>query len=545
MIRSENLSPLPRRGPGLALLAGLFLASSTALAGGSNVDIELLRPTWSPGSIPGLDSPDIEAKNAVRAGAVIQYQRDPLILYRYGQEDGAVVRNRFATQLGASWDVTKWFSTRLTLPLTIQTGSAVEDYKADGFGLADMNLGARIALPSGGVFHPGLHVDLGLPTGTREAYMGEGFKGTAGILGKLDFGWIAGLVDVGFTGRKPQDTGSDFVLGSELVTNAGVMLDIWPERVAIGSAFLARLGAEALGKGGAESSAEVFTDLQIRFSRPLQLDVGFGRGLVDGYGSTEFRTIAALTYIRVPKPPEPPPEPPVVITREPPPPPEPEIEEPVARPWEEGELARVEGLKIEIRDQVLFEFGTNVIRPISLPTLKSVAEILQKYGQIDHMVVEGHASEEGSFEYNYNLSTIRAQAIYMKLMEYGVHASRMSYRGMGEVVPLETGTSEEALAANRRVEFHIIKLLDPLSPIPPYPSTITIPWTGEVIPAAQPGGGDMNAPPPPKKGVDDGDKIDNNFFNRGGADDDDDWPMPAPTGGSRSTSGPDDEEGEQ
>lgn len=544
MIRSENLSPLPRRGPALALLAGLLFASSTALAGGTSVDIELLRPTWSPGSIPGMDSPDIQEKNAVRAGAVIQYQRDPLILYRYGEEDGAVVRNRFATQLGASWDVTKWLSTRLMLPLTIQTDSQVEDYKADGFGLSDANLGVRLALPSGGVFHPGLHLDFGLPTGTRDAYMGEGFRGTAGILGKLDFGWIAGLVDVGFTGRKPQDTGSDFVLGSEIVANAGVMLDIWPERVALGSALFTRLGAENLGKGGAESSAEIFSDLQIRLARPLQLDVGFGRGLVDGYGSTEFRTIAALTYIRVPAPPEPPPEPPVVITREPPPPPEPEIEEPSVRPWEEGELARVEGLKIEIRDQILFEFGTNVIRPVSIPTLKSVADILQKYGQIDHMVIEGHASEEGSFEYNYNLSTIRAQAIFKQLMEFGVHANRMSYRGMGEVVPLESGTSEEALAANRRVEFHIIKLLDPLSPIPEYPSTITIPWTGESVTAPQPGSGDMNAPPPPKRAQGDDNQIDNNFFQRSN-DDDDDWPMPAPTGGKRSTGGSDDEEGEQ
>jgi protein TonB len=37
------------------------------------------------------------------------------------------------------------------------------------------------------------------------------------------------------------------------------------------------------------------------------------------------------------------------------------------------------------------------------------------------VVIEGHASQEGSFEYNYTLSAERARAIYEALVLRGVH----------------------------------------------------------------------------------------------------------------------------
>ena len=77
--------------------------------------------------------------------------------------------------------------------------------------------------------------------------------------------------------------------------------------------------------------------------------------------------------------------------------------------------------------------------------------------QIGHVVIEGHASEEGSHQYNYDLSNLRARAIFKALAEAGVHPDRMSHRGYGEALPKNLGEDEAALAENRRVEFHIIR----------------------------------------------------------------------------------------
>ena len=152
--------------------------------------------------------------------------------------------------------------------------------------------------------------------------------------------------------------------------------------------------------------------------------------------------------------------------------------------WRQGELARQVDNVIEIRDPIQFEFATARILPESIPTLRQVAGLVNGDARIGHLLIEGHASEEGSFAYNYDLSIRRAKAIFEQLIVLGVHPERMSYRGMGEVVPVAMGSDEASLEKNRRVEFEIIKQYDPNetrpSRRPPVlKPDIRLPWNGE------------------------------------------------------------------
>ena len=142
--------------------------------------------------------------------------------------------------------------------------------------------------------------------------------------------------------------------------------------------------------------------------------------------------------------------------------------------------------KIQIKEQLKFIVDTNILLDESRPTLLGVAEIINTSPSIGHVVIEGHASQEGSFEYNYNLSNLRARAIWKELMAAGVHPDRISYRGMGEVVPKNQGDEEEELAENRRVEFHIIDWVEENEDWPEYSETYRLPWTGETIDTVQP-----------------------------------------------------------
>jgi hypothetical protein len=54
----------------------------------------------------------------------------------------------------------------------------------------------------------------------------------------------------------------------------------------------------------------------------------------------------------------------------------------------------------------------------------------------------------------------------------------MSYRGMGEVVPNQSGTDEASLATNRRVEFKIIRQYNPDEKRPDLNTAIKLPWSG-------------------------------------------------------------------
>jgi outer membrane protein OmpA-like peptidoglycan-associated protein len=200
----------------------------------------------------------------------------------------------------------------------------------------------------------------------------------------------------------------------------------------------------------------------------------------------------------------------IVVEPEPPPPPP----QPV---WKPDELARVEEQQILIRDPIQFEVNTANILPESLPTLRAIAALLHDHGEIVHVVIEGHASEEGTYIHNYDLSVQRSLAIFRELVIAGVHPSRLSCRGMGEVVPVVNGTDEASLAINRRVIFHIVRRLLPGEPPPALGTEIKQPWSGdaehiEAPPTPAPPAAPPAEPPQEEKKRKKDEKVDPNQF---------------------------------
>lgn len=469
----------------------LFLAwQPTARAAGASADIELVRPTFSQDSLPGIDSPSIYEGGTLRGGLLVQYERDPLILYERGEEQGVVVSNRQSLHLGMAWDIGRLASVRLAVPVALQWGTDVPDLSRDGPGLGDIDAGIRLQLLRGRRGSGGLRADISLPTGTPAAWMGEPLpRATLGLLGLGRVGPFDLLTDLALQARSPIDTQQDFQLGSELQAGAGVRYHVWPDRLDFSVGYVTRSGLDFLGQAGAENTSEMLSVVQIHPDRNMQWDVGLGKGIAAGYGSTEFRAFGGITWIRFRRPDEPPSR--LIIAEIPdeinPPPPS-VIDEPDEL-WGEDELARVEENQIIIRDPIQFEFATNRILEESLPTLRYVATLMNVNWQIAHVVIEGHASEEGSYAYNYDLSIRRAHAIWEELIRTGVHPDRLSYRGMGETVPRAFGEDEASLATNRRVEFHIIKQYTAEDPPPPYRPDVKLPWSGD--PA------EVTTPPPP------------------------------------------------
>ena len=69
--------------------------------------------------------------------------------------------------------------------------------------------------------------------------------------------------------------------------------------------------------------------------------------------------------------------------------------------------------------------------------------------------ISGHTDNVGNDNDNLTLSENRAKAIYNFLIESGVEAERMSYKGFGESQPIDTNDTDEGRANNRRSEFKI------------------------------------------------------------------------------------------
>ncbi len=69
----------------------------------------------------------------------------------------------------------------------------------------------------------------------------------------------------------------------------------------------------------------------------------------------------------------------------------------------------------------------------------------------------GHTSNEGTDEFNQNLSNERAKAVSKYFIEFGITQNRISTTGVGENQPLVTEGTDEEIAKNRRVEIYFVK----------------------------------------------------------------------------------------
>ncbi len=456
------------------------------------LDIELVRPALSGNGLFAVDVAGDEPGTWV-FGAPIQYVRDPLRLYD-NDEPSSVIGNRVVMHLGGSTALTKELSLGATLPVAVHTAGEVDLLSANGVGTGDLAVTMRLTVADKGPWTAGGLLTAYAPTGTAFRYMGEqGPRASIGALGayELDRLMIGGNAYIHT--RAPVRTAHDLVAGTELWTNAGLryrfddndeLITEWINRV--------NLSPE---RSGARWSAEVLAGIRHTVSDKARLDLMVGRGLAAGYGSSALRVVLGVTFIHVVPEPEPEPDDEVVVVvvekflddlqyEDPPDPPPPPPE-----PIEVSELARVEAEEIIITDPVKFDVDTARIRDESLPVLQAVATLINGNGAIGHVVIEGHASAEGTHEYNYALSVRRAAAIWEALVREGVHPNRMSYRGMGEVAANEAAEDGQELAQDRKVVFHIVRQYAPGEETPPLPSQIRLPWNGQPHTA--------ETPPPP------------------------------------------------
>jgi peptidoglycan-associated lipoprotein len=105
----------------------------------------------------------------------------------------------------------------------------------------------------------------------------------------------------------------------------------------------------------------------------------------------------------------------------------------------------------ELQD-VFFDFDKYDIRPADTRTLDANAAWLKS--NPNHLVlIEGHADERGTNEYNLALGERRAKSTMNYLVSQGVQANRVTIISYGEERPNCTEKSEGCWAKNRRAHF--------------------------------------------------------------------------------------------
>ena len=97
-----------------------------------------------------------------------------------------------------------------------------------------------------------------------------------------------------------------------------------------------------------------------------------------------------------------------------------------------------------------FEYDSSDLKQEAIRALDIHARDLQSSGA--RVVLEGHADERGTREYNMALGERRAKAVQRYLVLQGVSPAQLEAVSYGEERPAVSGSGEASWAQNRRVE---------------------------------------------------------------------------------------------
>ena len=109
----------------------------------------------------------------------------------------------------------------------------------------------------------------------------------------------------------------------------------------------------------------------------------------------------------------------------------------------------VEYLADGVPDRVFFATNESILTTRSRDTLRKQAGWLRENSDVT-VVLEGHADERGTREYNLALGERRANAAKDYLMTYGVSSNRISVISYGKERPVDSGSNPLAWSKNRR-----------------------------------------------------------------------------------------------
>lgn len=105
-----------------------------------------------------------------------------------------------------------------------------------------------------------------------------------------------------------------------------------------------------------------------------------------------------------------------------------------------------------VTNGIRFDVNKATIKPESMGVLNSIYKILDDNSNLNFSI-EGHTDSDGATNSNQKLSEERAQSVLEKLVSMGITRNRLTSKGFGETVPIDTNGTAEGKANNRRVEF--------------------------------------------------------------------------------------------
>jgi outer membrane protein OmpA-like peptidoglycan-associated protein len=113
------------------------------------------------------------------------------------------------------------------------------------------------------------------------------------------------------------------------------------------------------------------------------------------------------------------------------------------------------GMSYNLND-IYFDFNSADLRPESKIVIEEFKNFLFENPTIK-VSIQGHTDNVGNDQDNLILSESRARSVYQHLLDLGMPANRIDYKGFGESKPVVSNATESGRSRNRRTEFVIIE----------------------------------------------------------------------------------------
>ncbi len=121
------------------------------------------------------------------------------------------------------------------------------------------------------------------------------------------------------------------------------------------------------------------------------------------------------------------------------------------------ELQPVQTGEIVVMNNIFFDFDSDQLKNESVVELNLLLKLLNNHPDMQ-IEIRGHTDNVGSAQYNKVLSEKRALSVYHHLIQSGIQKSRLTYRGLGDTIPVASNETDEGRARNRRTEFKVTKM---------------------------------------------------------------------------------------
>lgn len=114
---------------------------------------------------------------------------------------------------------------------------------------------------------------------------------------------------------------------------------------------------------------------------------------------------------------------------------------------------KMKGEQVDLPGPVVFETGSDVLKPESDEVLNIVHDYLGEAKDITLLRIEGHTDSDGKKEDNQKLSERRAMSVAKWLVAKGDDCKRLLPVGFGQDKPVADNATPEGKAQNRRTAF--------------------------------------------------------------------------------------------